>query len=312
MPSPDDQRPPISFRYWPSWLGVGLLWLLGMTPQWLALALSVPLGDVMRVTMKSRRRIAQRNIERCFPELDHARQEAILRDCFRSLTRALFETAWAWSVSDERMRRMNRVEGLDNVIKARQGGRGVLLVTAHLTGLEIGARLMALSLGPELPASGIYRPLRNPVFEWCQNRGRSRYAASMISKREMRGAIRLLRNGGLVWYAPDQDFGREQSLFVPFFGIQTATLLATYRLAQMTGCAVVPMFPVYDAANRTYTIRFLPELVGFAGSDATVGLARVNAIMEAQIRSAPGQYWWIHRRFKTRPDGEAPFYGQKH
>jgi KDO2-lipid IV(A) lauroyltransferase len=130
----------------------------------------------------------------------------------------------------------------------------------------------------------------------------------MISKREMRGAIRLLRDGGLVWYAPDQDFGRDQSVFAPFFGIQTATLLATHRLAQLTGCAVVPMFPVYDEMTRRYTIHFLPALEFFPGTDAVPDLARVNAIMEVQIRAAPAQYWWIHRRFKTRPDGEAPFY----
>ncbi|HLF31978.1 MAG TPA: LpxL/LpxP family Kdo(2)-lipid IV(A) lauroyl/palmitoleoyl acyltransferase [Xanthomonadales bacterium] len=309
MPTQPQALPPLSPPYWPSWLGVGVLWLLGKTPQWPALVLAVPLGNAMRWAMKSRRRIAQRNIERCFPELDTAQREAILRDCFRSLARAVFEIAWSWSASERYMRRVSRVNGREHVVTAHRDGRGVLLVTAHLSCLEIGARLMVLGLGPELPASGIYRPLRNPVLEWYQNRGRRTYAASMISKRDMRSAIRLLREGGLVWYAPDQDFGREQSVFAPFFGIQTATLLATHRLAQITGCAVVPMFPVYDAASRTYTVRFLPALDGFPGPDASADLARVNAIMEAQIRSAPGQYWWIHRRFKTRPDGESPFYG---
>lgn len=310
MASPGNQRPPMTPRYWPSWLAVGLLWLLGRTPQGLALALTAPIGFLARVMMARRRGIARINIARCFPELDAAGQAAILRDCFRSLARALFETAWSWSAPDERMRRVNRVEGRDHVVRAHEGGRGVLLITAHMSCLEIGARLMALGLGPDLPASGIYRPLRNPVIEWYQNRGRRLYAASMISKREIRQAIRLLRKGGLVWYAPDQDFGREQSVFVPFFGISTATLLATHRLAQAADCAVVPMFPVYDPVSRTYTIRFLPALEGFPGPDAAADLGRVNAIMEAQIRTAPGQYWWIHRRFKTRPDGEAPFYPQ--
>jgi KDO2-lipid IV(A) lauroyltransferase len=262
----------------------------------------------MRTIMPRRRRIAQRNIQRCFPRLDGAQQDAIARNCFRALARAVFEIAWSWSASDQRMRRMFDVQGRDNVVAAHQRGRGVLLITAHFTCLEIGARLMALALGPGLPASGIYRPLRSPVLEWYQNRGRKLYAASMISKREMRGAIRLLRDGGLVWYAPDQDFGRDQSVFAPFFGIQTATLLATHRLAQLTGCAVVPMFPVYDEMTRRYTIHFLPALEFFPGTDAVPDLARVNAIMEVQIRAAPAQYWWIHRRFKTRPDGEAPFY----
>lgn len=307
MASKHQAFPPISPAHWLSWLGVGVLWMLGKTPQWLALALSAPLGNVMRLAMRSRRRIAQCNIERCFPQQDAVQHQAVLRDCFRSLARAVFEVAWSWSASDRFMRRISRVEGREHVVAAHLGGRGVLLVTAHMSCLEIGARLTVLGLGPELPASGFYRPLRNPVLEWYQNRGR-RYGASMVSKREIRSAIRLLRKGGLLWYAPDQDPGREQSAFVPFFGIQAATLLATHRLAQMTACAVVPMFPVYDAASRTYTVRFLPALDGFPGPDASVDLARVNAIMEAQIRSAPGQYWWIHRRFKTRPDGEEPFY----
>jgi KDO2-lipid IV(A) lauroyltransferase len=203
---------------------------------------------------------------------------------------------------------MLRVEGLDNVKQACRDGRGILLVTAHLSCLEIGARFMALALGPDLPASGIYSPLRGEVMEWYQNRGRRLYAASMISKRDMRSAIRLLRRGGLVWYAPDQDFGREQSEFAPFFGIQTATLLATHRLPAMTGCAVVPMFPVYDEASRCYTIRFLPELKPFPGPDAAADLAAVNALMEQHVREVPEQYWWVHRRFKTRPEGEPPFY----
>jgi KDO2-lipid IV(A) lauroyltransferase len=291
----------------PAWLVVGLLWLLGKTPQWLALALTVPLAALMRLAMQRRCRIARRNIERCFPALDGAGRDRLVRDNFRALARAVFEIAWSWSASDFFMQRLSRVEGVENLLAAKADGRGVLFVTAHLSCLEIGARMMVLGLGPGVPASGIYRPLRNPVLEWYQNRGR-RYGASMISKREMRGAIRLLRSGGLVWYAPDQDFGRDESVFVPFFGIQAATLLATHRLPRMTGCAVVPMFPSYDETTRRYTIRILPALESFPGPDAAADLARVNAIMEQHIRAAPEQYWWIHRRFKTRPDGDVGFY----
>lgn len=297
-------RPPFTPRYWAGWLGVGVLWLLGKTPQRIGLALAVPLAAVLRLAMQNRRRIAERNIERCFPELPTEARKALLRSCFRSLARVVFETAWAWSASVRRIQRMGHVEGLEHIAAARRGGRGVLLVTAHISCLEIGARLLAM----ELPIAAIYRPLRSPVLEWYQNRSRLAYGEAVISKREMRGALRLLRRGGLVWYAPDQDFGREHSVFAPFFGIQTATLLATYRLAQLTGCAVVPMFPVYDERKRHYIVRILPALDSFPGPDAHADLARVNAIMEAHIRSAPGQYWWIHRRFKTRPAGEPPFY----
>lgn len=297
-------RPPLTPRYWPGWFAVGAIWLLGKTPQLVGLSLAAPLGTLMRVAMTARRRVAERNIARCFPALNLAERETLLRGCFRSLARAVFEMAWSWSASGSRIRSMGHIEGLEYVEAARRAGRGVLLVTAHVTCMEIGARILAMNL----PFSAIYRPLRDPVLEWYQNRSRLGYGEAVISKRDLRSATRLLRQGGTIWYAPDQDFGRDQSVFAPFFDIQTATLSATYRLAKMTGCAVVPMFPVYDEAKRSYTVHIQPALNSFPGPDAGKDLARINAVMEAHIRSAPQQYWWIHRRFKTRPAGEASFY----
>jgi len=285
-------------------LAVGAIWLLGKTPQALGEAASVPLSVLMQLAMGHRRRVAERNIQRCFPALDRSAREAILRGCFRSVARSLFEAAWSWSAAARRIQRMGRVEGLEHLEAARQSGRGVMLVTAHVTCLEIGARVLA----ERVPIAAVYRPLKSPVLEWYQNRSRLAYGEAVIGKREVRDAVKLLRRGGLVWYAPDQDFGPGQSLFVPFFGIPAATLLATHRLARLTGCSVVPMFPVYDAQKRHYTVHIQPALESFPGPDAGADLARINALMEAHIRSAPEQYWWIHRRFKTRPGGEAPFY----
>jgi KDO2-lipid IV(A) lauroyltransferase len=184
-------------------------------------------------------------------------------------------------------------------------GRGVLLVTAHFTCLEICARVFAM---PYDNAAAIYRPLRNPVLEWYQNRGRARYAQCMIRKDDLRGAVRFLRSGGVLWYAPDQDFGADRSLFAPFFGISTATLTVTTRLARLTGCRVVPMLPHYDRTRRKYVVRMYPALEDFPSGDDLADLTRVNAMIEEHVREAPEQYWWIHRRFKTRPEGEPPFY----
>ncbi len=298
-------RPSFRPAHWPGWLLVGLIWTLGRLPRGLALALSGPLGWLMRVLMSRRRAVARRNIERCFPGQDHRDQQALLAGSFQSLARSVFEIAWSWTWPDRRFDRLGQVEGAGPVAALLESGRGVLMVTAHLTCLEVGGRLLAR----EFRAAGIYRPLRNAPLEWFQNRARLRYGEAMISKRALRDAVRYLRGGGLVWYAPDQDFGREQSLFVPFFGVSTATLLATHRLAKLTGCAVVPMFPAYDESTRTYTVRILPELEGFADEAPAAALARLNGILEAHVRSWPRQYWWIHRRFKTRPEGEAPFYG---
>ena len=305
MTEPATQRPPLTPRHWPGWLAAGFLWLLGKAPRGLGMALSGPLGWLMARLMKGRRRIARRNLERCFPELDETRREALIDGCFRALGRMPFEVAWCWSASDERMRRMARCEGLAAALDAYGEQRGVLLITAHVTCLEIGARLAALDL-PR--AGGIYRPLRSPVLEWYQNRSRGKYAEALISKRDMRSAIRYLKGGGMLWYAPDQDFGRRQSLFVPFFGIPAATLTATARLVELTGCRVVPMFPRYDEATGQYVVQFHPALENFPTGDIVADLTRVNALLEEQVRKAPEQYWWIHRRFKTRPEGEPPFY----
>jgi KDO2-lipid IV(A) lauroyltransferase len=284
---------------------VAFLWLLGKTPQGLGLALSRPLGWLMARLMQGRRRIARRNLERCLPELDETRREKLVDACFHALGRMPFEIAWSWSASDKRMRRMGRCEGLQAALGAYQEQRGVLAITAHVTCLEIGGRLAALDL-PR--AGGVYRPLRSAVLEWYQNRSRGRYAEALISKRDLRSAIRYLKGGGVLWYAPDQDFGPRQSQFVPFFGIPAATLTATARLVELTGCRVVPMFPRYDEATRQYVVQFLPPLENFPTGDVMADLARINAMLEEQVRKTPEQYWWIHRRFKTRPEGEPPFY----
>jgi KDO2-lipid IV(A) lauroyltransferase len=287
---------------------VGCLWLLARMPQSLGNALARPLGGLMRMLMASRRRVAARNIERCFPELDVSAQQQLVRESFAALGRTVFETAWAWS-PPHWLGRKGQIEGMENLLVANTGGRGILLFTMHSTSLEIGAQFIGLAMMRHgMTAAGIYRPLRSEVLEWYQNRGRARYAWNMISKRDLRSAIRLLRRGGVAWYAPDQDFGPRESEFAPFFGIPAASLLATRKLAEITGCAVVPMYPYYDAAARLYRVRVLPALDGFPGAEVVPDLARVNKITEDLIRTRPEQYWWVHRRFKSRPEGEPPFY----
>lgn len=285
---------------------VALLWGLGSLPRQLGRMLVRPLGPLFRMTMASRRRIAERNLEACLPELTDAQRLAILKQCFAALARMLAETAWCWARPPGRLQDMIEIVGDQHVKAAVAAGRGVLVVTGHFTCLEIGAMALAHSVQP---CHGIYRPLKNEVVEWYQNRGRSRYPGIMVSKRDMRKVVQILRAGGVVWYAPDQDFGPGNSRFVPFFGIQTATLQATHRLPKMTGCQVVSMFPQYDSKARQYRVEISPCIENYPSDDPTADLARINSLLETQVRQAPEQYWWIHRRFKTRPTGEPRFYG---
>jgi KDO2-lipid IV(A) lauroyltransferase len=305
MSGQPERKPSFAPRNWPGWIGVSLIWLLGMLPQRIGLWLTEPAGFVFYHLAGRRRKIAERNLERCLPELDARERKGILKGCFRSLARMIAETAWCWSPLRGRIHRIAKVHGLENLFDAEERGDGVLVLTSHNTCLEIGGCIM----GYTVQGRGVYRPMRNEVMDWYQNRCRRRYSeGGMISKRDVRAMIRLLRSGGMLWYAPDQDFGLDQSVFASFFGIQTATLLATHRLPRITGCAVVPMFPRYDRKRRRYDVYLYPALEDFPTDDPVADLERINAILEAQVREEPEQYWWIHRRFKTRPKGEPPFY----
>jgi KDO2-lipid IV(A) lauroyltransferase len=277
------QKPPKGLRHWPSWFAVGLMWLLGRLPYRLGLFLVSPLGPLTYRLLASRRKVAQTNIERCLPELDAAERDQLLREGFRSLARMLVETAWCWSGSLDRLATRTRVEGLENLQDAEELGAGVLVLTFHTTCLEMGGFILCNSTG----TSGIYRPLGNPVIEWYQNRGRLRLCENLIKKDNPRKAIRILKKGGVVWYAPDQDFGADQTAFAPFFGIQTSTLLATRRFPALTGCAVVPMFPRYEEDTGTYVMTVFPALENFPTDDVLADLTRVNAIMEEQARKVP-------------------------
>lgn len=304
MSSQAPPRPSLAPRHWGGWFAASLLWLLGWLPKPLGRALVWPIGPLAYALAGRRRQIADRNLQRCFPQWSDAQRARVTRATFDSVARMIAEMAWCWSGPMSRIGRIGNVNGLENLRKAEAQGKGVLLVTGHFTCLEIGGRILL----DHANFGGIYRPLKSEVMEWYQTRGRLRYADFMISKRNARQAVKILRGGGTVWYAPDQDFGADQSGFAPFFGIPTATLLATHRLPAMTGCAVVPMFPRYVRETGRYEVDVLPALEGYPGKDPLADLARINALIEERVREAPEQYWWIHRRFKTRPPGEPAFY----
>lgn len=299
------RRPSFAPRNWGGWLMVALLWVLGRLPRRLGRWILAPVGALMLRVLGSRRRIAQRNIQLALPELSAQEQDQLLRQSFRSLTRMIAEMAWCWAGRPRDLKAIVEIRGLDDALAAHDRPEGILIVTAHVTCLEIGAR----ALGENIPGRGLYRPLSNPVMEWFQNIGRARYAEGMIPKNDLRAAIRHLRDGGMLWYAPDQDFGARQSIFTRFFGVETATLLATHRLPRISGCQVIIMMPRYLAQEDRYIVEFSPVLEDFPTDDPAADLARINALLEAEVRKAPDQYWWVHRRFKTRPEGEPDLYG---
>lgn len=279
------------------WLLLGGLMLMAHLPWRLQRTLGAPLGLMLARLLKGRRQAAERNLALCFPAIGDAEREALLRASFRDLGIGLFEFARAWWGRIEPMRRDVQIEGLAHLQALQAEGRGVLMVSGHFMTLEICGRLLC----DHVPLAGMYRRHRNPVFEWAVLRGRLRYAQSMFGNDDLRGAIRHLKRGGLLWYAPDQDMRGKDTVFAPFFGLPAATITATHQLARLTGCAVVPFF--HRREGGRYILRIAPPLADFPGNDVTADTARVNAAIEAMVREAPSQYLWIHRRFKRQPDG---------
>jgi len=300
--TPDADRPPLGPRHWPTWLGIGAMALLARLPWPLQRGLGRALGALLRVALPGRRRIAQRNLELCFPELDAQARAGLLRAHFAALGIGLFEFARAWWGSIAPMRRHLVVEGLEHMEAARANGRGVIVVSGHFTTLEICGRLMC----DHVPLAGMYRPHAEPAMEWAVKHGRLRYAAAMFTKQELRPAVKHLKQGGLLWYAPDQDPSRGESVYVPFFGRPANSLSSTHQLARLSGAAVVA-FQHLRRPDGGYTLRIVPSLGGIPTQDATADTARVMAAIEDMARAAPDQYLWIHRRFKRQPDGTSPY-----
>ena len=292
------QSAPLAPRHWPGWLGVLSLMAVARIPWPLQRALGRGLGSLLHTGLRARREVAARNLALCLPEMTPLAREALLREHFAALGIGIFEFARAWWGSIAPMRRGLRLEGLEHLQAARADGRGVIVVSGHFTTLEVCGRLLC----DHVPLAGMYRPYAQAAMEWAVRRGRLRYAAAMFTKQDVRGAVRHLKRGGLLWYAPDQDPSRGDSVYVPFFGQPAHSLTSTHQLARMSGAAVV-LFEHVRRDDGGYTLRLLPALDGFPSSDATVDTARVMAGIESMVRQAPAQYLWIHRRFKRRPPG---------
>jgi Kdo2-lipid IVA lauroyltransferase/acyltransferase len=242
--------------------------------------------------------IARTNIGLCFPEWSPEQREDLLRRNFQSLGLGVFEFLRAWWGRLAPWDRGCELTGLEHLEAARAGGRGVILVSAHFTTLEACMRLLC----QRIPLAGMYRPHEQPAMEWAVRRGRLRHATAMFARDELRPVIRHLKQGGLLWFAPDQETRRGDSVFVPFFGQPAWSLTSTHQLARLSGAAVLPLFHERLDDGR-YRIEILPALIDFPGTDATADTARVMAVLEQQIRRVPAQYLWIHQRFKRQPDG---------
>jgi KDO2-lipid IV(A) lauroyltransferase len=291
---------PYSIRYWPTWLGLGLLWCLTRLPYSWQTGIGRLLGNTFRLFASDRRHIAQVNLSLCFPELSEQERQRLLVEHFISLGIAIMETAMSWWAKERQLEKLVKIDGLQHLHAALQGGRGVILLSAHFTTLEIGGRLLAL----HAPFHVMYRKHKNIVIERVMRNARIRNFDKAIPRKDLRAMLQSLKQNLPVWYAPDQDYGARHSIFAPFFGIPAASITASSRIARMSGAAIVPFFQTRLPDNRGYQLTLYPALQDFPGEDIEQDTRRINQLIEARIREQPEQYLWVHRRFKTRPPGE--------
>ena len=306
-PSMKKLLPLLKPRYWPTWIALGALRIFEPLPFPVLMALGRFIGHVLARLPLSFVRIARRNLELCFPEKPVAERETILREHFRSVGIGLFETAMSWWSSDERIRKLGTFVGLEHLEAALSHGRGVILLSAHFTTLEIGAR----SLAARGPTNIMYRPTSNLVLERFLSRNRSRHAKRAIPRDDVRTLITALKSNEAVWYAPDQAYRKKGAEMVPFFGIPAATNTATSRLARMTGAAVVPYFVERLPGSQGYRLTLMQPLDNFPSDNPAEDARRFNELIEAHARRVPGQYLWIHRRFKGLTPDYPNYYSRK-
>ncbi len=292
-------------RYWPIWLGLGLMKIMAALPFRWQLTAGGQIGRLLGRIGRRRRKIAAANLALCFPERSPAERAELLDQHFTALGIGLFETAMAWWAPDEQLHDLAEIKGAEHLEEALARGKGVILLTGHFTTLELGARFITW----RQPFHAMYRPHKNPLYETVMRRERERRSRlPPLPHDDLRGLLRAFRKGQAVWYAPDQNHGLRNSAFVPFFGIPTCTITATSRLAALSGAAVVPYFPRRLPGAAGYVVDILPALDHFPSGDVLADTQRINALLETHIRQVPEQYLWVHRRFKTRPPGSPNVY----
>jgi len=287
-----------------SWLGVAFLWSLHLLPNRAIAAFGRAVGAV--AFRFGRGRVTRINLALCFPDMPEAEREALGRAHFRSLGRALAEQSIFWFGPVERAMKMVKLTGGEHFDRLR--GKPVIVFAPHFVGLNLGGPKVAYTW----PGSAsIYSRQKNPVFDRLLYHGRVRFGAPKLLSRQdgMLAIVRSLREGRMFYFLPDMDFGPRDAIFVPFFGVPTATVTAMPRLAKLARATVVPM--VTRQLEDGYEVIVYPPWEDYPGEDVEADVRRMNAFIEERVKEIPEQYFWAHKRFKTRPPGESNPYQKK-
>jgi len=292
-------------RYWPSWLGLLCMRLLAPLPLPVIALVGGALGELLYQFMPGRRHITLTNLRACFPELTPQQQRRMARAHFRAMAQATLTVPIVWWGSPARLARLVQRCGEEHLKRALSTQRPVILLAAHFVAIEMGG----VSLSQDYPLIDMYKRLKNRLFDYLLRRRRTRFIGRLVERGEgIKPVLRAIKEGGIFLYLTDQDQGREGAVFAPFFGIPASTVTGLSRVAALTDAVVIPCFMRALSWGRGYEVIFQPPLENFPTDDAVADTTRMNKIIEYAVREMPEQYFWSHRRFKTRPKGEDPFY----
>jgi len=303
----DNRKPLYSYvapAYWPTWLGLGLLRLICWLPHRVALGVGRFIGRAGARIAGKRRAIVRRNLELCFPDMADEDRDAMVWSHFEALGMSLVEMGLGRWASDEYLNSMTDIVGVEHLQQALEGGKGVILLSAHFTTLELSGRVLKMNAPPY---DAVYRKNRSPFLTEILITGRERSIDNIIEKRDIKGMVRSLRSGRSVWYAPDQSYNRKGAEVISFFGVPSMHTTATSTLARLGKASVIPFFPQRMPDGR-YLLRLLPPLTDFPSGDVVKDTQQYVRVLEEHIRRCPEQYLWIHRKFKGLPESYPDLY----
>jgi len=283
---------------------VFLMWLLHFLPFPVLAWLGSGVGMIFYALAAERRRVADINLHLCFPEMGKTERARLIRAHFRAFGRSFVERGILWWSGSERIKKLIRVEGLEHFQAAQ--GKPLILLTAHFVALDVGGSW----LSQHTNVVTVYSNQKNPYFNELLLQKRIRFGQQRLYSRQegMRPVVRAVREGFPFYYFTDQDFAARDALFIPFFGVPASTLTTVPRLAEMTGARIVPCIPRVLPHAKGYELRFYPAWDNYPTDDLAADTRRVNEFIEQRVREMPEQYFWLHKRFKTRPEGEEKLY----
>jgi len=283
---------------------LGLVWLLHFLPLSVLARIGSGLGGLFYVLGRERRNVCLTNLSRCFPDTPEKERIAIAKAHFRVLGRSVLERSILWWAPRERVTRLVRIVGLERLQALK--GRPLILLAPHFVGLDAGCTRLTC----EIDMAGIYSKQKNPLVNALLLLGRTRFGRQRaISRQEgVRPALAALKEGIPFYYLPDLDYGPRDAIFVPFFGVPAATITGLSRMVRLAGAHVLPCVTRMLPGGAGYEVRCMPVWEDFPSGDDSADARRLNAFVEDRVREMPEQYFWTHKRFKTRPPGEAKWY----